>query len=79
MKKNWKQLKELKMMRFSELWIFVLAFLLFLMKKKFEEHVTKMPNKKTMKTCQNEKVNEAVFFWFTQQRDNKDGDSREQP
>lgn len=31
------------------------------MKTKFEEHASKMPNKKTMKTCQNEKVNEAVF------------------
>lgn len=39
------------------------------MKTKFEEHASKMPNKKTMKTCQNEKVNEAVFLWFTQQRE----------
>ena len=34
-------------------------------KNKFEEHASKMPNKKTMKTCQKEKVNEAVL-WFTQ-------------
>lgn len=39
------------------------------MKNKFEEHASKMPNKKTMKTCQNDKVNEAVFLWFTQQRE----------
>lgn len=38
-------------------------------KKKFEEHASKLPNKKTMKTCQNEKVNEAVFLWFIQQRE----------
>ena len=41
-------------------------------KNKFEEHALKMPKKKTMKSCQNEKVNEAEFLWFTQQRD--DGD-----
>lgn len=39
------------------------------MKSKFQEHASKMPNKKTMKTSQNEKVNEAVFLWFTQQRE----------
>lgn len=39
------------------------------MKNNFELHVSKKPNKKTMKTCQNEKVNEAVFLWFTQKKD----------
>lgn len=39
------------------------------MKSKFQEHASEMPNKKTMKMSQNEKVNEAVFLWFTQQRE----------
>ena len=47
------------------------------MKNKFQEHVSKMANKKTMKSCQYEKVNEAVFLWFTQQRDDEDDDIAE--
>lgn len=28
-------------------------------------------NKRTRKTCQNKKVNEPVFLWFTQQREKR--------
>lgn len=38
-------------------------------KIKFEEHALKIPNKKTIKMCQNKKVNEAVILWFTQQKE----------
>lgn len=37
-------------------------------KSKLLEHSCKIPNRKTMKEAQFEKLNEAVFFWFTQQR-----------
>lgn len=37
-------------------------------KDKLLKHSSKIPNRKTMKTSDFEKVNEALFLWFTQQR-----------
>ena len=34
-------------------------------KSKFEEHSSKMPNLKTMKTAEYEKQNKALYLWFT--------------
>jgi transposase len=33
------------------------------------EHSSKMPNRKTMKTTEYKKLNEALYLWFTQQRE----------
>lgn len=38
-------------------------------KSKLLEYSTKVPNRKTMKRADHEKINEALFLWFTQQRD----------
>jgi transposase len=38
-------------------------------KSKLEEYSSKMPNRKTTKTAEYEKLNEAIYLWFTQQRE----------
>ena len=37
-------------------------------KPKFEEHLSKIPKRKTMKKAEYEKLNKVLFLWFTQQR-----------
>lgn len=37
-------------------------------KSKLLQHSSKIPNRKTMKPAEYEKINEALFLWFTQQR-----------
>lgn len=38
-------------------------------KSKLHEYSCKVPNRKTMKLANHEKINEALYLWFTQQRD----------